>query len=116
MEEEFYKKMIENAEYWKKHKQEYVEINKDSGSILKVFERKNEKDDGYDTIYQIDNELCEKKCNEFIEGFINGETEYQDSILNLGLMMAHLINKKDDFSPMADMLLKELEQRLFKED
>lgn len=97
--------ILNNVKFWEEHKNEYIEINQDSNSIIKIYQRKKEQDDEYNTIYMFDDELLEKKSNEFIEGIKTGKTHYEDSMLNIGLILTHLSQRNDKFSKIANEML-----------
>lgn len=96
------------SDYWGKHKDEYYEVEHVTGSILKTYKRKDGRKGKYGTLYQFDTDLLEEKCDKFVKEFKEGKMQFEDSILNMGLVLTHLVQRDDDFSPYADRILKQM--------
>lgn len=110
MNKEMMEEMYKSADFFEKHKQEYEETNADKNSIMKIYQRKNSKGKWYkyNTFYRFDNELLQKKANDFVENFNKGVETCEESIMNLGLILKELINRNDSFSPIAQKMYQDM--------
>ena len=61
-------------------------------NILKLVEEREDKNN----LYEFDDELYDKKVQEYKNKIDNGDFEFEDTILNLGLVARRLMNDKEE--------------------